>query len=315
MRIVDLQEIKEALEGIDIIPSIEAGFVAYSQGKSVVPPPGELVFDDPYGVVHLKYGYLKGEKYYVIKIASGFYDNPGSSVATNSGMMLLCSQKNGLPLALLQDKAVLTDLRTGAAGAIAAKYLAPAQVTRIGVLGAGVQGRLQVEFLHHVTPCRDVIVWGVDDRELAAYQEDLSAKGYNVDTTREAAAVGEICNLIVTCTPSHQALLQREHIRPGTHITAVGADTLGKQELDVGIVTSADLLVADSISQVIERGECQHAFGAGLIAESDLVELGQVISGEAPGRTDQEQITIADLTGVAVQDLKIAEAVYEAINA
>jgi ornithine cyclodeaminase len=314
MRTIGIDDIKAAIGSVDIIPSIEAGFVAYSEGRAVVPPVGELIFKDPPGDVHIKYGYLIDDDVYVIKIASGFYHNPALNLPSGNGLMLLFDQKTGQLLSILLDQGYLTDLRTAAAGAIAAKYLAPQCVQRIGIVGTGTQARLQLQFLRGVTDCRDVSAWGRDPTKLAAYCEEMKNEGFFIHPTLDIAEVAASCNLIVTATAATAPLLLEEQIRPGTHITAMGSDTPDKQELDPAILHKADLIVADSISQCMERGEIAHALRVGLVRPSGLVELGHIISGQAPGRTLAEQITIADLTGVAVQDIAIAKAVYEAIG-
>jgi ornithine cyclodeaminase len=160
MKTLSLKEIKAALPSVDLMAEIEQGFVAYSQGRAVVPPIGELIMQDPPGEVHIKYGYITGDDYYVIKIASGFFQNPKLDLPSSNGLMLVFSQKTGTLEAVLLDEAHLTDIRTAVAGAIAAKYLAPSIIDRIGIVGTGVQARLQLEYLAPVTDCRDVLVWG-----------------------------------------------------------------------------------------------------------------------------------------------------------
>lgn len=310
MQIIALDQIKTILPVIDLMPAIEAGFRRYSAGQSVVPPVGELLLDA--GEVHIKYGYLNGGEHYVIKIASGFFGNPSLGLPTSNGMMLLFSQKSGTPEAILLDEGYLTDIRTAIAGAIAAKYLAPSTVRRIGVAGTGIQARLQLQYLQDVTPCRDVLVWGRGTKQLSTYQTDMADLGFNVQTTQDASQLLIECNLIVTTTPATEPLLLAEALRPGTHITAMGSDTPHKQELDPRILAQANIVVADSIEQCLLRGEISKAIGAGLLRPDDLVELGNVIDGKAAGRTSDEQITIADLTGVAVQDIQIATSVFEA---
>ena len=145
--VVTLAEIRKALDAIDPLPLIEAGFAAYSRGEVVVPPVGELEFDDPPGDVHIKYGYIKGDDVYVIKIASGFVDNPQRGLPSGDGLMLVFSQKTGVLEAVLLDEGYLTNLRTAVAGAVVAKYLAPRNVPAVGIVGAGVQGRMQLEWL------------------------------------------------------------------------------------------------------------------------------------------------------------------------
>jgi ornithine cyclodeaminase len=202
-------------------------------------------------------------------------------------------------------------VRTAAAGAVVAKYLAPSRVERIGVFGAGVQGRMQVEALLPVVDCRDVIVWGTGEEELEAYREAMSKHGLSIQTTLTADEIAATCNLIVTATPSHTPLLRAEQVRAGTHITAMGSDTREKIELDPAILQKADLVVADSIEQCRVRGEIFHALEAGLLQDGEVVELGNVIANPDLGRGSDSQITVADLTGVAVQDIQISKAVYE----
>lgn len=311
-RIISRAEIDAALPSLNLMEVIEAGFVAYSADQSVVPPVGELLL--PGGEVHIKYGYLKADDYYVIKIASGFSGNPALGKSPNNGMMLLFSQMTGEAIAVLLDEGWLTDVRTAVAGAIAAKHMAPKSVTRIGIVGTGIQARLQLGYLQSVTDCRDVLVWGRGADQVARYQTDMAQDGFHVETTRDAADIGASCNLIVTTTPSHSPILSAADIRPGTHISAIGSDTPHKQELDADILGRADIVVADSIPQCLERGEIYKALQAGTIAQADLRELGQVIAGDCWGRDDDRQITVADLTGVAVQDIQIAKGIFEALR-
>jgi len=312
--VVPLAEIKKALEGVDPLPLIEAGFVAYSRGRSVVPPVGELVFEDPPGDVHIKYGYIRGGKVYVIKIASGFPGNPRLGLPSGDGLMLVFDQKTGTLLAVLLDEGYLTNVRTAAAGAVVAKYLAPRRVTAVGVLGAGVQGRMQLDMLRRVRSFDRAIVWGISDEELAAYRRDMGSPGLAIVTTRRAEEVAAAANLIVTCTPSTSPLLKAEWIRPGTHITAVGSDTAEKQELDAAILARADRVVVDSLSQSELRGEVFKAVSAGAIGRERLVELGRVIEEAGLRRASEDEITVADLTGVAVQDIQISAAVWSRLR-
>jgi len=308
MKTLSLKEIKAALPSVDLMAEIEQGFVAYSQGRAVVPPIGELIMQDPPGEVHIKYGYIAGDDYYVIKIASGFFENQKLNLPSSNGLMLVFSQKTGTLEAVLLDEGHLTDIRTAVAGAITAKHLAPSSIERIGIVGTGMQARMQLEYLAPVTDCRDVLVWGRNGDKLSAYEQDMSAKGFEVSTTTDADDIIASCNLIVTTTAATSPLLSGQ-AQPGTHITAMGSDTHDKQELDAGILKHADLVIADSISQCLERGEIHQALKRNAITEADLVELGSIIAGDAAGRTSDDQITVADLTGVAVQDIQIAKSV------
>lgn len=312
MKTTTLEQIKEALTGLDLLTAIEEGFVAYSQRRAVVPPVGELLLPD--GEVHIKYGFIRGEEYYVIKVASGFYQNPQLQLPSGNGLMLLFRQKTGELVNVLLDEGYLTDVRTAVAGAVTARHLAPLDVQRIGIVGTGVQARLQLAWLRGVVDCKDVLLWGRGDAQLDRCQSDMLDLGYSVFTTRDSSAILRECNLVVTTTPSTTPILKVEDLRPGTHITAVGSDTPQKQELDSGILAGADVVVADSIDQCLSRGEIHRALERSMIKVSDVVELGAVIAGTQAGRTSDDQITVADLTGVAVQDIRIATAVHEALG-
>jgi ornithine cyclodeaminase len=307
-RIVSLAEIERVLPSIDILGEIERGFVAYSQGKVTVPPVGELLFRDPPGEMHVKYGAIDGDDVFVVKIATGFYGNPAHGLPPFSGMMLIFSAITGEPLAVLLDEGHLTNVRTAAAGAVAAKYLAP-KVEAIGIIGSGVQARLQAQHLKQVTDCREVVIWARDADKAAACAVDLARDGFRTCVAASVAEVAEHANLIVTTTASHTPLLLAEHVRPGTHITAMGSDTPEKCELAPELLARADLVVADSIEQCMTRGEIHRAMGAGRFDRAKVVELGAIIEEPGRGRTRADQITVADLTGVAVQDIQISKAV------
>lgn len=309
-----LDQIKHAVASMNFSEEIEQGFIAYSNGKVVVPPVGELIFDDPPGDTHIKYGYIKGDDCYVIKIASGFYENVKINLPSSSGLMLVFSQKTGVLETILLDEGFLTNVRTAVAGEIVAKYMAPEKITAIGVYGTGVMARMQVQVLKSVTDCKQIIVWGRSEESLEAYRCDMEADGYDVHTTLNSSAVTDASNLILMTTPSTIPLIQVNQIKQGTHITAIGSDTAHKQELDTKILSAADIVIADSLIQCQERGEIYKAIATGDIDISKVIELGGAIRGGTQIRTSEEQITVADLTGVAVQDVKIAKAVSDALN-
>lgn len=313
-KIFNLSQIISVLKELHLIQEIEEGFVAYSKGKVVVPPVGELNFRNPPGDVHIKYGYIIDDEYYVIKIASGFYESPESSRFTSDGLMLLFKKGTGELACALLDECHLTNVRTAVAGAVVAKYLAPKNVQCIGILGAGTQGRMQLEYLEPIVTCKKVIVWGINQQELDDYKKDMEPLGFNIQTTLNADDIASSCNLIITATPSTFPLLSADKIQNGTHLTAMGSDTPEKNELDPRILQKADIVVADSISQCFLRGEIHHALKAGLLKQESIVELGNVIINKDLQRTSEEQITLADLTGVAVQDIQISKAVYKALT-
>lgn len=307
--IIHKKEIQSILQNIDVIAAMEEGFVAYSNGNTVVPPVGELIFEKPKGEAHIKYGYIKNDDYYVIKVASGFYDNPKLGVESSQGLMLLFNQKTGQPVAILLDEGFLTDIRTAAAGALAAKYFAPKHISAIGIIGTGIQAKLQLQYLQKHTPCKTVWVWGRTIGNTAKFKSDLGTD-FDIHIANTPTEVASHANLIVTTTPSETALLHAEDILPGTHITAVGSDTSEKQELSSNLIEKADLIIADSIPQSKSRGEIYRAIKDEKIAPEKVIELGKAIQDSSLQRTNEQQISIVDLTGVAVQDMMIAKAVY-----
>ena len=196
-KIFNLSQIKEVLKEMDPVRAMEEGFVAYSGGNVVVPPVGELLFDNPPGDAHIKYGYIKGDEYFVIKIASGFYHNRKLGIPPYSGLMLLFKQATGELAGILLDEGHLTNVRTAAAGAVAAKYLAPKTVHRIGVFGTGVQGRMQLEYLKPYVSCRDVMIWGIHEDSCIRYKKDMESEGFHVRVCLEPNMNSPMPNLPV----------------------------------------------------------------------------------------------------------------------
>jgi ornithine cyclodeaminase len=300
--VYSLSEIRAALTRLDPIAIMESAFVAYSEGRVVVPPVGEMVFSDPPGEIHIKYGHEIGAEHAIVKVVSGFYDNVRSDLPTRSGVLLVISQKTGLIEAILLDEGELTDVRTAAAGAVAARYLAPKNITTIGVLGSGVQAKLQVTALATQVPCRNLIVWSRN-------AEQMMALGYTVRIASEPQQVAEAAELIIAATASCSPLLQADWIKAGTHITAMGSDTLGKQELHADVLGRADIVVVDSLDQSRSRGEVARAVACGTLVMSRVSELGQVIRQPRLQRRHDAQVSVADLTGIAAQDIALASAI------
>ena len=290
------------------IAAMRRAFVAYSQGRCSVPPVGHLAFANPPGDVHVKSGYIEGDPSFVVKIASGFYHNPARGLNASSGLLVVLNAQTGWPETILLDEAYLTDYRTAAAGAMVADLLAPKAIDAIGIVGTGVQAHLQLDLLRHVTPCRRAYVWGRDPAKARAF----AVEGFAISPMDSVAELAAGCSLIVTTTPATRALLMAADLRAGTHVTAIGADTPGKQELDPQIFARAAICAVDSRAQCFDHGEASHALAAGLVASNRFVELGKILVDPTRGRTAPDQITVADLTGVGVVDVAIARLVCEA---
>jgi ornithine cyclodeaminase len=313
MKIITRKEIESVLCIPSVLEAIERGFVAYSLGEAVIPPVAALHFDAPRGDCHIKYGYAKSGRHYVIKIASGFYDNDQLGLPSNHGLMLLFDKQTGAPVCGLLDEGFLTDIRTAAAGSIAAKYLAPKNVECVGIIGTGAQALYQLKWLTFATTCRKAIIWGRDREKAKKLTLHPELWEWKLEVVPSIDQLAEQCHLIVTATSSSSPLLFAHQIQSGTHITAVGADDQGKQELDPKLFEKADCVVVDSRSQCAAFGDTAYALQQGLIRSEKLIELGELLAKPSLGRISDNQITLCDLTGVAIQDLQIAESIYNKI--
>ena len=305
-------EIEPLIAKLDINDAMRNAFIEYSNGNAVIPPVGELIMQEPPGEAHIKYGYIKGGSHYVIKIASGFPLNQKENIKPGQGMMLLFDIQTGVPKAILIDDANLTDIRTAVAGAIASKALSNHGIESFTIIGTGVQARYQAIHVSELMNIKNVRVWGRDTEKANKLKEDLSDLDITVVTDIEKLV--KESRLIITTTSSREPLIQSNWVKPGTHITAVGSDTPDKCELDPSILSIADLVVADSLEQNLIRGEVHQAVKRSLIGYSDIVELGKIFADEGLGRKDSKEISIVDLTGVAIQDLVIAESIYSKVT-
>ena len=307
------EQIQPLIERMDMNDAMREAFIEYSKGNAVIPPVGELIMHQPPGEVHIKYGYIKGGNYYVIKIASGFPHNQNHNIKPGQGMMLLFDIKTGLPDAILIDDANLTDIRTAIAGAIASHALSSDDLESFAIIGTGVQARYQASYISELMNIKKIIIWGRDPEKANEVKTDL--RDFDVIVETDLEKLVKESRLIITTTSSKEPLIQSDWVRAGTHITAVGSDTPEKCELDPNILNRADLVVADSLEQNLIRGEIHQAIKRSLIDSDNIVELGEIFAGLKPGRIKKDSITIADLTGVAVQDLVVAESVFKAYSA
>ena len=292
------------------VAAMREAFRADGEGRTVVPPVINLDVPGARGEFHVKTAHIAGVPHVAVKIASGFYDNPAKGLPSGSGLMALFDAATGLPVALLLDNGFLTDVRTGAAGALAADYLARGTIGTVGVIGSGVQARHQVRSLRVVRSFERIAAWSPNRARLDAYCTEMSAEGYEVVAAESVESVCAEADVLITATPSREPLVRAEWLREGMHVTALGSDSPGKRELDPACLGRADLVVVDRYSQCAAFGELKHALDAGVLVASSVVELGRLVSGEVRGRTTDVQITVADLTGVGFQDTAIASAAY-----
>jgi ornithine cyclodeaminase len=309
MNIVEEDTLRSAVTPRLAVAAMREAFRADGEGRAHVPAVINLDIPAHHGEFHVKTAHIDGVPHVAVKIASGFYDNPAKGLPSGSGLMAVFDAATGMPAALLLDNGFLTDIRTGAAGAIAAECLAPETIDTVGVLGSGVQARHQIRCLREVRKFTRVIAWSPNARHLEIYCAELRAEGFNVSAATDAREVCAAADVLITATPSRTPLVRAEWLRPGQHVTALGSDSPGKQELEAACLARADLIVVDRLTQCASFGELRHALDARLL-DADRVhgELGELVAGLKPGRTTQEQLTITDLTGVGFQDTAIASA-------
>lgn len=293
---------------LDAVAAVENAFRALATLPVAMPPILRLDIPEHRGEVDVKTAYVPGIDGFAIKISPGFFDNPKLGLPSLNGMMVLLSARTGLVEGLLLDNGYLTDVRTAAAGAVAAKHLARPGAEVAAILGAGVQARLQLEALMLVRPIREARIWARDPEKAAAAAGELSQRlGIAVRAEADPGTATAGADVIVTTTPATEPILLPGMVSAGQHVTAMGSDSEHKNELAPDILRMAVRYVADSRSQTRRLGELHHAIDAGLAPTDDgIVELGEVIAGHAPGRRSEADITIADLTGTGVQDTAIA---------
>jgi ornithine cyclodeaminase/alanine dehydrogenase-like protein (mu-crystallin family) len=311
VRVLREPEVRAALSMRACIDACADAFAAYSTGGAELPGVIHLDVPEAEGEIHIKAGHIHGAPYYAMKAASGFYAIDPPAI---DGLVVVFSAHDGAPVAFLLDDGFLTDLRTGAAGGVAARHLAPQRVRTVAVLGTGGQARQQLDALALVRPgFADVRIWGRNADHAESCVEDVRARLASAgspavtraDSIEDAIHDAEV---VITCTASREPLVRRAWLKPGAHITAVGSDGVDKQELDPDILEEADLLVVDSVDQCGRLGELQHAPGEA----GRAVELGLICADTASGRTDDAQLTVCDLTGLGVQDVAAANAVMAA---
>ena len=308
-------ELRQCVElDLEVIEGIADAFTALATGRVVMPPILHMDLPEAHGELDVKTAYVSGLPSFALKVSPGFFDNPGLGLPSVSGMMMLLSARTGRLEALHLDNGYLTDVRTAAAGAVAARHLAREDARVAGVIGAGVQARLQMAALAKVRPIERILVWARDGAKADACADDLGERlGLDAIAVSSAERLVLEADVVVTATPAREPLVVADWLHPGLHITAMGSDAPDKNELHPAVLERADLMVCDSRAQCARLGELHHALEHGI--EPATVELGEITSGARPGRTHADQITICDLTGTGVQDTAIALLAYRKATA
>jgi ornithine cyclodeaminase len=298
------QDVRSLVGPAEALAAMRTAFAALHRGAVTQPANMDYEFPEAEGEAHLKGAHIHGMPHWAVKAATGFWSNVPRGLPLTSGLFLVFSAETGFLSAILLDNGFLTELRTGAAGALAADLLAPAQVEQAAIIGAGGQARYQLEALLGVRRPDRVVVASRSGAD--AYAEEMRAL-HDIDVqVAEIETAVRTSQLVVTTTPAREPIVRADWVQPGTHITAMGSDFAEKQELETGVLARADVVAADHPPVAAANGELHHALDDGSISIDSVVSLGALVLGEAPGRTGDEQITVCDLVGIGVQDAAIA---------
>lgn len=291
------------------VECIESAFAQLAGGAVIMPPVLRLDIAEHRGEVDVKTAYLPGLDSFAVKLSPGFFDNPKLGLPSLSGLMVVLSARTGRLEALLLDNGYLTAVRTAAAGAVAARWLARADAAHAAVIGAGEQARLQLQALTLVRTIRSATVWSPRPARAAEFAQQMQAQlGIQVRPCTDVAEALADADIAVTTTPSQRPLIEKRHLRAGLHITAMGADAEHKNEIHPDALAAVTHYVCDKLDQVRVLGELHHAIEAGRVAADEARdELGAVITRRCDGRVSDDDVTLCDLTGTGAQDTAIAE--------
>lgn len=311
MRILNAAQVASLVSMKEAIDCVDQAYRLYSGGEAGLWPTIYHDFEPGRRDMDIKSGHLSGAGLFGLKAVAWVADNPLlRGLPALAGLVVVLSSETGQPRGIV-DGMALTNLRTGAAGALAARTLARPGCRRALIAGAGAQGRAQLEGLAAVLPdLKEVAVTSPDDRMNRLYLKEMAPRFPGLSLS--VAPWGDLgetlsrADVVVTCTPSREPFIADGAIGPGTHVNAIGADSKEKRELDEKLVARASLFV-DSRAQTLDHGEIRHAYEKGLIAAEAVTELGAVLRKEAPGRRDDDEVTLFDSTGMALQDIITAD--------
>jgi len=305
------RDVQELLTLDECIAAVERAFQLHGEGNAA--PPGVLGVHAPDGAFHIKAGLLAlGATYFVAKVNGNFPENGNRfGLPMIQGLIVLCDGENGTPLAVM-DSRDITALRTGAATAVAAKYLARRDSQTVTICGCGIQGRVQLTALSRVCGLQAAFAYDQNEQVSQSFSLEMESRlKIPVKSTGDLSAAIRQSDICVTCTPARNPVVGSDDLRPGLFISAVGADNPRKQELEPGLMARSKI-VCDILEQCAEIGDLHHALNAGAVSCSDVhAELGEVVAGKKPGRESNDEVIVFDSTGMALQDVAAAATVYE----
>jgi len=306
-------EVRSCLSMKEAINAVKVAYSAFASGRVQMPGVQHLDVHQHNGEVDIKSGFVEDFGLMGTKIASGFYDNQKKGLPPGIAVIVLLDLETSMPLAIM-DGTHITAYRTGAAGAVAAEFLARKDSQRVGIVGTGTQGRMQLIALKELFDIQEVKVWDIDKGLAKKYKEEMTKKlNIDINVMETPDDVVPNSDILVTVTPSRKPLIGVDSIHEGIHINAIGADGPGKQELDPNIMPRVSKIVVDSLDQCRKIGEIQHALKQGLIDEKTVHgEIGEIVIGKKIGRESDAEITLFDSTGLSAQDVAAAKIVFDA---
>ena len=317
-QVFDEQAIKDRIQ-IDsrFIPSIEQGYVKLSHGEATMPPIMRIDVPEHNGEVDIKSAYIPGFDGFAVKLSSGFFDNPKKGLPSGSGLMVLIDSETGQPQAVFLDNGHLTDIRTGIAGAIAAKHLSSDNQHTIGIVGTGKQARFQLRAISQVKNVKQAYVYGRRTDSAQQYANDMQQElGITIQPVDSIAQLASHASILVTTTPATKPIINTEHLHPGMLIIAMGSDAEHKNEVDPHVLTQVDQVVCDSEQQCKRLGELHHVDEQGLREQlqQPVAEIGQIIQRPEQYNITAKSTVLCDLTGTGAQDTAIALEAYSVLS-
>lgn len=309
VRILTEAELRELVPlDLDAVDCVEAAFAALARGEVEMPPVMSLAIHENNGEVDAKTAHIRGAESFTVKISPGFYDNPKIGLPTTNGIMVVFSAKTGQVEALLLDNGYLTDTRTAAAGAVAARRLSRDDASRLCIIGSGAQARLQAQAIHLVRPLEKVVVWARNrDRARLTARDISDLIGVEAEVSEDVGQAVRESDIIVATTATRTPIVKADWLSRGQLVIAMGSDQYGKCEVEPEAIARADHYIPDRLAQTRVIGEAAAAIAAGAIgADAPFPELGDVIIGRLPELDRKDSLTICDLTGTGVQDTAIA---------
>jgi alanine dehydrogenase len=302
-------DIRRLIDMPSVLKAVEKAFLYHGKGLADMPPKVYIHLDKYGGDFRAMPAYIKGMEVCGIKWVNVHPGNARAGLPTVMAVIILNDPSSGLTLCIM-DGTLVTNLRTGAAGGVAAKYLARKDSSVVGLVGCGIQARSQLSALNELFRIKAVRVWGRGKDCVKRFLKDTASLSLDVEAKKDVRDCVEGADIVVTTTPSRRPIVRCRWIKPGTHINAIGADAKGKEELDPALLKRA-MIVVDDRRQASHSGEINVPLSKGILAEKDIyATLGEILAGKKRGRTSQDAITVFDSTGLAIQDMVVADLIY-----